>query len=244
MGLFSKKKDLDDKRIFCSAVVPAAGLASRMGGAGKMLADIGGVPVLALTLAALDACADIDEIVVAARSEDIVPIADMCKRFGISKVSHIVRGGETRAHSVMAALLMCAPGCGVVAIHDGARPCVTPELCSRAINEAARCGAAAPGVPVADTLKAVENGVISRTVDRADLVTIQTPQCFEPNLIKGAIQKALTDAAAITDDCSAVERIGMKVRVVEGDPENIKITTPGDLAVAEGILARRERQSV
>ena len=241
MGLFSfgkktKNQKQKKRRPYCSAVIPAAGQAVRMGGEGKILAEIGGLPVLGHTILALQRCPAVDEIIIAARPEDIEQIADLCKKIGANKVSNIVKGGESRTHSVLNALMMCRAKAEVVAIHDGARPCVTPELCASVINAAARTGAAAPGVAVSDTLKSVKDGLITATVDRSSITAIQTPQCFEPNLIKGALTKALADGAALTDDCAAVERIGMSVTVVPGDSRNIKITTPGDLPLAASIL--------
>ena len=124
----------------------------------------------------------------------------------------------------------------LVAVQDGARPLITDAVIDRTIRAAHTYGAAAPAIPVKDTIKVVEGGLVSTTPDRATLKAIQTPQVFDFDLLKGALKKAFQDGAAITDDCSAVERMGFKVRIVEGDECNIKVTTPWDLKIAEMLL--------
>jgi len=238
MALF-KRKPKPKPRPYCAAVVPAAGQGLRMGGDGKMLREIDGQPVIGHTLLALERCTHIDEIVIAARSEDILPISDLCKALGITKARRVIRGGETRAKSVLAALLECSEQCDVAAIHDGARPCVTPALIGAVVQKAAETGAAVPGIYMADTVKALnEFGQVTHTLDRSQMATVQTPQCFEPGLIKGALTKALRDKLPLTDDCSAVEALGMPVTMVPGDPCNIKVTTKEDLLLAEAILSQ------
>ena len=126
-------------------------------------------------------------------------------------------------------------------MQDGARPLVTPELIDDVAEQAARCGAAAPAVAVKDTIKAVrDDGTVAETLDRAALRAVQTPQIFESALLKAALQAAVEGGIPITDDCSAVERLGKQVQLVPGDSENIKITRPLDLPVAEAILKIRE----
>ena len=126
-------------------------------------------------------------------------------------------------------------------MQDGARPLVTPELIDNVAEQAARCGAAAPAVAVKDTIKAVrDDGTVAETLDRAALRAVQTPQIFESALLKAALQAAVEGGIPITDDCSAVERLGKRVYLVEGDEENLKITTPVDLILAEAILQARE----
>lgn len=235
------KKMRDARRPRCAALVAAAGSSSRMGGVNKLLEPLDGVPVLIRTLTALQQAAQVDKIVIAAREEDLVEISRLCHTYGISKCTKVVRGGESRAHSVLLAALEASGDAELLAVQDGARPLVTPELIDQVITAAARCGAAAPAVPVKDTVKAVrEDGAVERTLERSALRAVQTPQVFEADLLKAALQAALEGGIPVTDDCSAVERLGKVVFLVEGDEENLKITTPVDLILAEAILQARE----
>ena len=131
----------------------------------------------------------------------------------------------------------------LLAVQDGARPLVTPELIDDVAEQAARCGAAAPAVAVKDTIKSVrEDGTVAETLDRSVLRAVQTPQIFEGSLVKAALQAAVEGDIPVTDDCSAVERLGKRVYLVDGDEENLKITTPVDLILAEAILRDREER--
>jgi len=232
-GLFRKKE-----RVGCSAVVAAAGSSSRMGG-DKLFMDLGGVSVLARTLMALQGCACVEEIVVVTREEKILEVADMCRAFGIDKATKVLCGGMTRMESVLAGLSEIHPDAGLVAIHDGARPLVTEEIVREAVHTASVYQCAAPAVPVTDTLKRAENGIVCETLDRPQLAAVQTPQVFVPELIKGALTLAVQNGRTYTDDCAAVEALGAKVHLTEGSPENIKITTPLDLVLALAILQNR-----
>ena len=235
------KKIRESSRPQCTALVAAAGSSSRMGGVNKLLEPLDGVPVLARTLTALQLARQVDEIVVACREEDLFPISDLCHTYGITKCSKVIRGGESRVHSVLLAALEASPESRLLAVQDGARPLVTPELIDRVISAAVRCGAAAPAVPLKDTVKEVrDGGAVERTLDRSSLRAVQTPQVFDAQLLKAALQDALEQGAAVTDDCAAVERLGKVVFLVEGDEENLKITTPTDLVLAEAILRARE----
>ena len=235
------KKIRESSRPQCTALVAAAGSSSRMGGVNKLLELLDGVPVLARTLTALQLARQVDEIVVACREEDLLPISDLCHTYGITKCSKVIRGGESRVHSVLLAALEASPESRLLAVQDGARPLVTPELIDRVISAAVRCGAAAPAVPLKDTVKEVrDGGAVERTLDRSSLRAVQTPQVFDAQLLKAALQDALEQGAAVTDDCAAVERLGKVVFLVEGDEENLKITTPTDLVLAEAILRARE----
>lgn len=235
--LFSK-----DKREYpvCSAVVAAAGSSRRMGGANKLLLPLEGIPVLARTLRALDEASLVSEIVVASREEDLLTIGDLCKTYGIAKPVKIVCGGETRAASVLAAAMECREDAAFIAVHDGARPLAEPGLIDSVIQLAFRTNAAAPAVAVKDTIKVVQDGKVVSTPDRDTLRSIQTPQVFDAALLRAALQAAVTGDIPITDDCSAVERMGKEVYLTDGSYENIKITTPEDMALAEAILQRRE----
>ena len=225
---------------FCSAVVAAAGSSSRMGGVNKLLLPLDGIPVLAWTLRALDEARLVDEIVVAAREEDLLAIGDLCKTYGIIKPVKIVCGGETRAESVLAAAMECRKDGAFIAVHDGARPLAEPTLIDSVIQMAFRTNAAAPAVPVKDTIKIAAEGKVISTLDRETLRSVQTPQVFDAALLRAALQAAVEGNVPVTDDCSAVERMGKEVYLAEGSYENIKITTPEDLALAAAILQRRE----
>jgi 2-C-methyl-D-erythritol 4-phosphate cytidylyltransferase len=212
-----------------------------MGGVNKLMQPLDGIPVLVRTLTALQQAERVDEIVVAAREEELVEISHLCRTYGIEKCRKVVRGGENRAHSVLLAALEASSESSLLAVHDGARPLATAELIDQVIAAAARCGAAAPAVPVKDTVKVVrDGGAVEQTLDRETLRAVQTPQVFEASLLKAALQDAVENNVPITDDCSAVERLGKVVFLVDGDEENLKITTPTDLVLAEAILQARE----
>jgi 2-C-methyl-D-erythritol 4-phosphate cytidylyltransferase len=224
-GLFKKKP----VRPFCSAVVAAAGRAVRFGGENKLLCDIGGVPVLGRALLMLNACPDIDEIVIAARSEDILVFSDVVRDFKIHKAAKIIRGGDTRLQSVYQAVRECDPSAQFIAVHDGARPNANPELISRVVRAAIQHSAAAPVIPLHDTVKRVHDGFITATVPRDTLRAVQTPQVFAAKLLHGALYKATQDTPDVTDDCAAVEALGVRVAAVEGSEFNRKVTIPEDL---------------
>ena len=224
----------------CAAVIVAAGSATRMNGIDKMMADLRGEPVLLRTLRTFNACGRIDEIVVVTREDLLLPVEDMCRKHSLDKVHHVIVGGDERSSSVMAGLDCIADRDGLVAIHDGARPLVTEEIIVRTIEKADKTGAAAPAVPMKDTVKVARKGVIEATPDRSSLVAVQTPQVFDLDLVRGALYKAEQEGIPVTDDCSAVERLGMKVHLTEGSDENMKITTPIDLILAASILDGRD----
>jgi len=239
-----KKKKLKNKKLLLqpmsAAVIVAAGSSTRMEGVDKIFAPINGVPVLARTLLEFEHCEMISEIIVVTSENSIIDAGNLCRDFEISKVSKIVCGGETRTDSVLNGLLELAKDSEIVAIHDGARPLVSQEIIKRAIRTAAKYSAAAPAVQVVDTIKVVEQGVVASTPDRSTLYAVQTPQVFVTSLIKGALTDAVKAGAELTDDCSAVERLGGMVRITKGSDENIKITVPADIIKAEAILKARE----
>lgn len=237
------KKVRKNTRPRCAALVAAAGSSNRMGGIDKMLEPLDGIPVLARTLIALQSAQRVDEIIIATKEESLVEISQLCHTYGITKCSKVVRGGESRVHSVFLAAMEVSPETKLLAVQDGARPLVTPELIDHVISAAAKCGAAAPAVPVKDTVKVVmADNAVEKTLERSNLRAVQTPQVFDAGLLKAALQSALEDEAAITDDCSAVERLGKVVFLIEGEETNLKITTPIDLVLAEAILHARENR--
>ena len=235
------KKMRESRRPFCTALVAAAGSSSRMGGVNKLLEPLDGIPVLVRTLTSLQSSQRVDEIVVATREEDLVEISQLCRTYGISKCTKVIRGGDSRVHSVLLAALEASPEASLLAVQDGARPLATPELIDRVIAAAGRCGAAAPAVPVKDTVKVVrDGGAVEQTLVRESLRAVQTPQVFEADLLKAALQSAVDKGTAVTDDCSAVEQLGKVVFLVEGEGASSKITAPIDLTLAEAILQARE----
>lgn len=234
-GFFKKKETLP----MCSAVVLAAGSSERMG-TDKALMDLGGMPVLARTLLAFQNTPLVDDIIVVTRMDKVLEIAGLCKKFGISKASQVITGGATRAESALAGVSAVKCKAKLIAIHDGARPLVTQELIERTVYAAKDNMAAVPVIASTDTLKAVDgSGFVTATVDRAHTVRVQTPQVFDADLIKGALTKAAGEGLAITDDCSAIEMMGVKAATVEGDANNIKLTSPHDMLFATAVLKDR-----
>ena len=198
------------------------------------------MPVLARTLLVFQNCDAVDEIIVVTRMEKVTEVAALCKKYGISKASKVVRGGKTRMESVLAGVSEVKSGARLIAIHDGARPLITEELIKSTVLAADEYMAAAPAIRSTDTLKAVdENGVVTGTVDRERTLRIQTPQIFNADLIKGALTKAVSDGLTLTDDCAAIEIMGVRTHTVPGDEDNIKLTTPRDMEFAEVILRSR-----
>ena len=233
--LFRKKEE----PVRCSAVIGAAGASQRMG-SDKILGALGGLPVLVRTLAVFERTDVIDEIVVVTRAEKLAQVADLCKKYGITKVSKVVCGGANRTESALAGVSEVDRKATLIAIHDGARPLVTEGLIVRTVRVAQEKLAAVPVVKSVDTLKIVdESGTICGSVDRECTVRVQTPQVFEASLIKGALTNAVKEELPLTDDCSAIERMGVKVCTVAGEEDNIKLTTPRDLLTAEAILRDR-----
>lgn len=242
MGLFwnKVKKWQESRRPRCAMIVAAAGASTRMGGENKLLMDLGGMPVLMRTLLSADRAERIDEIVVATRQDLLLEVADICARAGLRKPVKVVQGGATRTESVLVAAMECDSKTELIAVHDGARPLIRPEEIDAIIEMGAKTYAAAPAVPVNDTVKvADENGLVKSTPERKELYAVQTPQVFQADILKAALQALLDSGETATDDCAAVERIGKEVYLTDGNRENIKITTPIDLTLAEAILRRR-----
>lgn len=219
---------------YCGAVIVAGGNASRMGGIDKVMAPLENEPMIVRTVRTFQQTDAIREIVIVTREDLIQPIKELCA--GFSKVCAVVRGGQDRPASVRAGLNALSNKVRLAAIHDGARPLVTWQVIDRAVRAGNTYGAAAPGIPVKDTVKVVQGGIVTATPDRSKLSAIQTPQVFDIDLLRSALKKAHKEQLPITDDCSAVEAMGMSVKIVEGDERNIKVTTPMDLKIAEMLL--------
>ena len=223
------------------AIIPAGGAGRRMGGdVPKQFLPLAGIPVLVHTLRAFQRSPIIDEIFLVVPEGDIPAVRrDVIEEHGLSKVTSVLAGGAERQDSVANALTRVRDDHGIVLVHDGVRPFVTGELIRRVVAAAVEHGAVAVGVPVRETVKAVSAaGVVVKTVDREGLWLTQTPQAFRRQLICSAYEKAAQDGFSGTDDASLVERMGASVRMILGDHDNIKITTPEDLALGTIIIRR------
>lgn len=219
-----------DKKQKVGAVIVAAGKSQRMGEVDKLFALLGDKPLLARAIQAFQKCRSVDQIVVVVSAEK----EELCRRLVIgeewSKVSDICLGGRRRQDSVAAGLKRLKK-CHWVVIHDGARPFVTVDLIERGLEAAKETGAAVAAVPVTDTIKLTgDDRIVRETPPRQNLWAVQTPQVFHINIINEAYQKANDD---VTDDASLVEQLGYQVKLYMGSYDNIKVTTPDDLALAE-----------
>src|SRR5215470_11328015 len=219
------------------AIIPAAGSGSRFGGhIPKQFVEIAGAPIIVHTLRRFDECDEIGAIIVALRSEETGRIQLSLTAHGIRKPVHLVNGGAERSDSILNALEAARElRPEIVAVHDAVRPFVSPEKISAVIARAREIGAAILAMPATDTIKEVENGLIRRTIDRRVIWRAQTPQAFRYDLLLRANEEARAadlPSALMTDDASLVERLGETVAVVEGSPNNIKVTTPEDLLLA------------
>lgn len=229
----------EKENIFVSAVIVSAGNSTRMGGINKQFLELDGAPVIVNTITAFQNSHLVDEIVIVTRECDIDKIKNLVSKYNFTKVSAVVCGGETRQLSVYNGVVQTSTDTQVVAIHDGARPLVSDRVITETIKTASECGAAATGVKVKDTVKVVDdNDNIIDTPDRAYMRFIQTPQVFNKKLYLDAV-KTVENSKDFTDDCMLIEAYGKTVKFVDGDYENIKITTPEDIELAESYLKRR-----
>ena len=238
-SLLPRKKRKAGERPFCTAVIVAAGSSQRMGN-DKIFAALGGIPVLVRTIRAFEEAELVDEIIVVTREEKLQMVADLIKKYELKKVSKVIQGGSTRVESCLAGVSEANHRAELIAIHDGARPLVSQAIIRNTVRAADEFYAAVPVVPSTDTLKVLdEKGVVVGTADRSTIYRVQTPQVFRADLIKGALTEAMKRGLPITDDCSAMELMGIKTHTVEGDEDNLKLTTPRDLVLAEAILKNR-----
>ncbi len=219
-----------------TAIIVAAGDSRRMGqGVNKQFLLLDGIPVLAHTLKKFETADTIDDVIIVTKPENIPTVWDMIKEFGIRKVTDIIPGGETRQQSVINGLQLVKND-ALVAVHDGARPFVSPELIDRLCEIGQDSGAVIPGVVPKDTIKMLDNtGNVEGTPDRSTLRCIQTPQVFKADILKLAYIRAEELKFLGTDDASVVEFSGTPVAIIDGENTNIKVTTPEDLPVAEAI---------
>ncbi len=211
-----------------------------MAGADKLFTEVAGQPLLAHAIAPFQECASIERIVLVMASLNLKRGRDLVERYGFTKATALVKGGERRQDSVRLGLEALG-GCDYVAVHDGARPLVTPELIARGLEAARETGAAAPAIPIADTVKeAGPNGIVLRTLDRSRLWAVQTPQVFRYDLLLRAHREITAD---VTDDAAMVEALGEPVRLFEGSRANIKVTTVEDLTLIEALTAAPIKQA-
>ena len=224
-----------------TAIIVAAGKSDRMGaGTDKAFLNLGPKPVIAWSLLAFEGCTDIDQIVLVVRKDQIIGAKAVVRMFGISKIRAVVAGGQKRQNSVMNGLKEIDSDTRIVVIHDGARPCVTPATISETVKLAKRVGAVAVGCHIWDTVKFVEKGsTVTRTEDRTKLWAVQTPQAFNAQLIRRAYAEAEKAKVEVTDDASAVERLGEPVKIYETNVPNLKITTVEDLQLAAAVVLKR-----
>ncbi len=223
-----------------TAIIVAAGKSERMGaGTDKAFLNLGPKPVVAWSLLAFERCADIDQIVLVVRKDQLIAAKAVVRMFGISKVRAVVAGGARRQDSVMNGLKELDVDTRFVVVHDGARPCVRPETISEVVKLARRNGAAVVGCRIWDTVKFVEKGTtVSRTEDRTKLWAVQTPQAFDVRLLKRAYAAVGEQKLDVTDDASAVEQLGESVKIFESDKPNLKITTAEDLQLAAAVVLK------
>lgn len=221
-----------------SAIIVAAGKGERMGGGvDKAFLSLGPKPVLAYSLMAFEACQSIDRIVLVVRKEQVEAARSLGRIYGISKLNAVVHGGSRRQDSVRNGIEALDPDTTIVAVHDAARPLVTPELIEATVKSAQRHGSGIAACRMIDTVKeAGKSLVVDHTVDRSKLWMAQTPQTFKLSILRKAFEKMSADGATCTDEASAVEALGEPVRLVEWTRPNFKITTPDDLPPAAKLL--------
>jgi 2-C-methyl-D-erythritol 4-phosphate cytidylyltransferase len=227
-----------------AAILPAAGLGTRMGAeTPKQFLELDGLPLVVFTLRRLAECPALTHFYIATLPEEV---AGLERRLGQEKLGRpvrVLRGGATRQESVARALAEVPSDADLVLVHDAVRPLVTRDQIERSIEQASACGAAIVGVPASDTIKEVKRAslpkdvaLITSTIHRERIVLAQTPQVFRTALLKEAFARAAQDGLTASDEASLVERLGHEVRVVQGSERNLKITRPGDLELARFYL--------
>ena len=236
---FGKNK----KKPHITAIIAAGGSSARMNGENKLLMMIGDKPVMAHSLLAFQNCSEIDEIIVSAHRDRVDEYAALAVRYGIDKLSKVVIGGESRLHSVYNAVVQVSEQTNYILVHDAARPLVSDGDIKAVIADTLKYNCAAASNKVTDTVKRVSNGLAYETVDRTDLYTVQTPQGADRALLAAALKKAIdVKDDTVTDECSALEKLGMKPYMSKCSTGNIKVTYPEDIFVANAIYDRRIKQ--
>jgi 2-C-methyl-D-erythritol 4-phosphate cytidylyltransferase len=224
------------------AIIPAAGSGTRLGGnLPKQFLPLAGIPLIFHTLLRFEICPDIDAVAVALPVSDIVEMGDAISERAFHKPFHLVPGGKERSDSILNALeAIAGMSPDIVVIHDAVRPFISTTDISAVIQRTQEIGAAILAIPATDTIKEVENGLITRTLDRRKIYRAQTPQAFRYELLLKANQAARADhvpAELLTDDSLLVERLGAPIAIVKGSPDNLKITTPEDFKLAEKMIS-------
>lgn len=233
-----------------AAIVPAAGLGTRMGAdQPKQFLELDGMPLIIFTLRRLAACSAITDFFISTRADDVVSLQDKVAKAGLGRPARVIHGGDTRQQSVANALAQVDPSTEIVLVHDAVRPFVTVEQIERLIAEARARGAVILGIPAIDTVKEVKRAslpedvaLISATIPRERIVLAQTPQAFSYTLLRDAFRKAQQDDATASDEAALVERFGHDVFVVLGSERNLKITRPSDMDLARFYLEQERRK--
>lgn len=223
-----------------AAIIPAGGLGLRMGLAcPKQFLELAGMPILIHTVLALQRSSCITTIIIVVPGDYLGQTRDLLRDYGLDRATRVVSGGRTRQESVWAGLLCVPEEVELVVVHDGVRPLIEPELIDLCLGRAAETGAAMLAIPVKDTLKSVDQDIVCGTVERRGLWQAQTPQVARLGLLRQAFAVAIADGLQGTDEASLLEHIGIEVRVVMGSANNIKVTRPEDLVLAEALLGRK-----
>jgi 2-C-methyl-D-erythritol 4-phosphate cytidylyltransferase len=226
-----------------SAIVVAAGTSQRMG-FDKLMAKLGDCPVFIRTLQRFEICSDVKEIILVAHPDRLKLFGSLVAEFGLGKVSRVIAGGEQRHLSVAAGLEATSSSGDLVAVHDGARPLISPEIIALAIREARACGAVSVAAPIVETLKRADDDQrVVGSVERLGLWTMQTPQVFRRQWLIQAYEAVLAGGISVTDEVSAVQAAGFPVKLLTNPGWNLKITYPRDLDLAQ-ILFKLESSNV
>lgn len=234
----SKSKRIGVFFMTYQVIIPAAGQGKRMGaGKNKLLIELHDMPILIHTLLVFERDQECDGIILAVNPNDEMEFRSLLLKYKITKVKSLVPGGKERQDSIYEAL-KTVNGDGITLVHDGARPFIKEKTIHLLVQTASKTGAAIIGVPAKDTMKKVRGGKVVETVERSSLWVVQTPQAFRISLLLRAYQHAEKEEFIGTDDASLVELLGEPVTMVEGDYDNIKLTTPEDLFFAEAILKK------
>jgi 2-C-methyl-D-erythritol 4-phosphate cytidylyltransferase len=234
-----------------AAILPAAGLGTRMGAdVPKQFLELDGLPLVVFTLRRIAACAAVTDFFISTRADDIVSLQNTIAKAAIGRPARVVHGGDTRQQSVANALAQIDPSTEIVLVHDAVRPFVTTDQVNRVIAEARARGAAILGIPAIDTVKEVKRtslpedmALITSTIPRERIVLAQTPQAFQYALLRDAFKKAQQDGIVGSDESSIVERAGHDVFVVLGSQRNLKITRPGDMELAQFYLSQEKKEA-
>lgn len=243
VGLLTKLFGKDRRDYFNSAIIVAAGVGKRMNSnKTKQLMEVCKMPIIARTVKQFEKCKYIDEIILVCRKDEFGEIGEIIKKYKFKKITHVVSGGSTRQQSVLNGLAYVDKQSEFVSIHDGARCLITPEMIEQVCISAYRFGGASACCCARDTMKIADKGgfISGEDIDRSTVRHAQTPQIFRTDIYRAAAYSAKDDGFAATDDNSLVTRAGFKVFLCDTGDENIKITTPADIRIAEGILKHRE----